>query len=158
METAGQTPFAATAPQRADANATSRAVSSRVMNCLAVSYSAERRQAWRHAATEQTWDALICRDATEFRECARKRRLALIVVDLPSDAGSIAYCELLAATLDVKTWSTALIAVCGSSSSSKEELWARSLGSWLYLNGVDEHTGMELVLREARLAAEQWGP
>lgn len=155
MATVGDTPLAATAPQRAEGAARPGAVSSSVMSCVAVSHSIARRKAWRGAARKQAWEALICRDATQLLQVVRTHRAALIVIDLPRDVGSTPYQRLTAATAEVRGHCQALLAVCGRSPSSREEVWARSQGAWTYLNDLDQPVGMEMLLREARIAIEQ---
>jgi len=152
MATVGETPFAATAPQRARGSISPRAVSADVMRCLAVSTSRLRRRAWSAAAELQAWEALICRDAGEFLRAAHTNRTPLIVVDLPADETSADYRKLTDAVDQVRGMNDALIAVCGSNCSPNEEIWARCLGSWTYVNDLDGQSGMELLLGEARVA------
>ena len=42
-----------------------------------------------------------------------------------------------------------LLVVCGNDNDVEEELWARQIGSWLYLPGVDESTNVAPLVRRS---------
>ena len=131
-----------------------RAAPPRLLRCLIVSGTAERRRLIRAAAEQETWDAIVCRDAGEFLRAAYKRSVPLMIVDLPSEE-SPNYWALRDATDRAKQISDALVAVAGAGASEGEELWARTLGAWSYLNEAIGQRGFELVLSEARVAIQR---
>jgi len=131
-----------------------RAAPPHLLRFLVVSLCAERRRLIRAAAEAQAWDAIVCRDAGEFLRVAFKRRVPLILVDLP-DQDVADYWELRKATDRAKHVSQSLVAVAGSGVDAGEELWARSLGAWAYLSEANTQRGFEFVLKEARGSIER---
>jgi len=131
-----------------------RAAPPHVLRCLVVSLSAERRRLIRAAAEAQAWDAIVCRDAGEFLRAAFKRSVPLLVVDLPGE-GSAEYWELRAASDRARHICQSLLLVSGSGAEAGEEIWARSLGAWAYLNDAHSQRGFEFVLSEARTALDR---
>jgi hypothetical protein len=131
-----------------------RAAPPHLLRCLVVSLSAERRRLIRAAAEAQAWDAIVCRDAGEFLRVAFKRSVPLIAVDLPGE-GSAEYWELRMATQRVKQVSQSLLLVAGAGADAGEEVWARTLGAWAFLNDARGQRGFEFVLSEARTALER---
>lgn len=129
-----------------------RSAPPQLLRCLVVSSVAARRRLIRTAAEEQTWEAIVCRDAGEFLRAAFKRSVPLMVVDLP-DEDSPDYLALRDATANAMGVSNALLIVAGAS--EHEELWARKLGAWSYLSESHSQRGFEFVFSEARAAIEQ---
>jgi DNA-binding response OmpR family regulator len=150
MATLSRTPSAQLAPKGEQGRAVRRASPPHVLRCLVVSASAERRRLIRTAAEAQAWDAIVCRDAGEFLRCIFKRSAPLAVVDLPGQA-SPSYGELCSVAERVKQVTESLLLVAGSGSEA-EEIWARSMGAWGYLNEAVSQRGFEFVLDEARNA------
>jgi hypothetical protein len=125
-----------------------------LLRCLVVSFSADRRRLIRSAAEAQAWDAIVCRDAGEFLRAVFKRSVPLIVVDLP-EAMSGGYGELKEAAQRAHEISNGLLLIAGNAGDSCEEIWARQLGAWVYLNECNGQRGFEYLLDEARLALER---
>jgi hypothetical protein len=123
----------------------------RLLRCLVVSLSAERRKLIRASAEQRAWEAIVCRDAGEFLRAVFKRAVPLIVVDLPSE-DSPEYWALRDAADRAKQASNGLVAVAGFGATEGEELWARSLGAWSYLSEVHGQRGFEFAFDEARSA------
>ncbi|WP_152097673.1 hypothetical protein [Lacipirellula parvula] len=121
---------------------------------MVVSLSADRRRLIRSAAEAQAWDAIVCRDAGEFLRAVFKRSVPLIVVDLP-EATATGYGDLKDAAQRAHELSNALLLVAGNASDVREEIWARQLGAWVYLNECNGQRGFEYLLEEARLALER---
>ncbi|RIK75871.1 MAG: hypothetical protein DCC67_14705 [Planctomycetota bacterium] len=122
-----------------------------MLRCLVVSLSAERRRMIRSAAEVQAWEAIVCRDAGEFRRMAFRRSAPLAIVDLPAES-TAEYWELRQATQSVQQGSARLLFVAGAAAEPGEEIWARSLGAWTYVNELGSQFGFEFVLGEAREA------
>jgi hypothetical protein len=126
----------------------------RLLRCLVVSASADRRRLIRASAEQRAWEAILCRDAGEFLRAVFKRAVPLIVVDLPSE-DSPEYWALRDATDRARQTSNSLVAIAGFGVSDGEELWARSLGAWSYLSEVHSQRGFEFAFDEARSALER---
>ena len=154
MATVKRTPSAVLAPRSEAAVVGGRAAPPHLLRCLIVSFAAERRRLIRAAAEAQTWDAIVCRDAGEFLRMAFKRSVPLVVVDLPPEETS-GYWELRQATDRAKQISQSLLVVAGTGVEAGEEVWARSIGAWAYLNEAHSQRGFEFVLNEARQAIER---
>ena len=91
---------------------------------------------------EGGWDVTVCCDTATAVAQARQRLLQMALVDLAGlatdDAASFRFLvEQLACT------SRMLLLVCGNLDDSREEVWARHLGVWMYLPGAID--GTELV-------------
>ncbi|WP_145059689.1 hypothetical protein [Adhaeretor mobilis] len=104
----------------------------------------------RAAAEAQAWDAIICCDTGQFLRCAFRRRVPLIIVDLPDDDS--ASHELRRAAESAVCSQDSLLVVCGKSSRPDDELWARRLGVWSFLQEADSREGFEFILEQAREA------
>jgi ActR/RegA family two-component response regulator len=123
----------------------------RLLRCLIVSASADRRKLIRASAEQRAWEAIVCRDAGEFLRAVFKRAVPLIVVDLPNE-DSPEYWALREAADRAKQMSNSLVAIAGFSVVDGEEVWARSLGAWSYLSEVHGQRGFEFAFDEARSA------
>jgi hypothetical protein len=51
--------------------------------------------------------------------------------------------------------SNRLIVVCGNEGNAREEIWARQLGAWMYLPGVDDQSDVAMVCGEAKNVVEK---
>jgi hypothetical protein len=122
----------------------------RLLRCLIVSPTSERRRLIRAAAESQAWDAIVCRDAGEFLRTAFKRLVPLMVVDLPRKS-SRHYRELCDAAERARQPGTLLV-VAGADEEHAGEIWARQLGVWSYLSQANTQRGFELIFSEARRA------
>lgn len=149
MATVNSTLNPVLAPRVESTSGGARSAPPRLLRCLVVSSVAARRRLIRSAAEQQTWDAIVCRDAGEFLRAAFKRSVPLVVVDLPAE-DSPDYAALRDATAHAKQITSALLVVAGAN--EREELWARKLGAWSYLSESHSQRGFELVFSEARAA------
>jgi len=125
-----------------------------LLHCLIVAESAERREFLAQQATEAGWRVTVCADAHAASAAAKRWRHALVMVDLdgpePSSASSLrSFTESLAG--DARQ----LLIVCGSESNPLEEIWARQLGVWLYLSGIDPTCDLTSLCQEAKRVAEK---
>lgn len=157
MATAQRTRSAVAAPQREATNGGALAAPPHVLRCLVVSLSAERRRLIRAAAEAQAWDAIVCRDAGEFLRVVFKRSVPLLVVDLPTECSG-EYWDLRRATEGARQASRSLLLVTGAAADSQEEIWARGLGAWAYVNDLSGQRGFELVFGEACTAVSRGEP
>jgi DNA-binding response OmpR family regulator len=111
-------------------------------HCLVVAADDARRENFGFAAREGGWDVTLCCDSAAALSQAGQKLLHLAIVDLsgaanPERANFRFLVEQLACT------SRMLLLVCGSLDDSREEVWARHLGVWMYLPGAID--GTELV-------------
>ena len=116
--------------------------------CLVVAADASRRAKLAIAAERSGWQAIACGTPRQAAKVIRRARLQLTIVDLEctSIASETALRELtkhLAASREV------LLVVCSVSGSAADEIWARQLGVWLYLPGLDIDNDLDAVCREA---------
>lgn len=118
--------------------------------CLVFANAGERQRFLRASAEAQAWDAIVCCDTGEFLRCAFRRRVPLIIIDLPDD--DRASQELRRAAQSAVRSQESLLVVCGRASNPEDELWARSLGAWSFLPEATSQEGMEFVFQQAREA------
>ena len=150
METVDRTLNPVLAPHEQSAGEGDRGAPPRLLRCLVISCVATRRRLIRAAAEQQAWEAIVCRDAGEFLRVAFKRRVPLVIVDLP-DQDSPEYLPLRNAADRAREATDALVVVAGAN--EHEELWARKLGAWSYLSQMQSQRGFELVFSEAQSVA-----
>jgi len=116
--------------------------------CLVVSNHSERRQRLMQSACAGGWETIVCTDMRHALWEARRSAFHLAIVDLgaadnPTPVNSHELCEMLSTTGDY------LMMVCGQQSDASEEIWARKLGVWAYLPGVDPGADISLLCTEA---------
>ena len=131
---------AAIAPDQVRNKVALRAIES--VECLVVAADEGRRENLGFVAREGGWNVTLCREPAEAITQARQRLLQMAIVDLSSvvardSAGFRFLVEQLACT------SRMLLLVCGNVDDTREEVWARHLGVWMYLPGAID--GSELV-------------
>ncbi len=119
--------------------------------CLVLSADPQRGKMLEQAATDGGWRASVCTDAATAMNHVNRSFVHLAIVDLATQdtEGFRAVLEKLTATAGV------LSIVCGNDSDPTEELWARQLGAWLYLPGVEESSNLALLCGEARHIAQR---
>jgi hypothetical protein len=94
----------------------------------------------------------VCHDAESAREETRRSLFRLALVDLDHAAASA---DLRRLVEQIAAQRNVLIAVCGNDGDAREEIWARQLGTWLYLPGVTEAQDLVTPCTDARLALER---
>ena len=125
-----------------------------LFRCLIVSASEKRLAMLRQAAEEQGWDPILCESAPEASREAIRNRVLMAVVDLDTAGhGPPDGFEELAERLAGE--SGRLLLVCGNEDDALEEIWARQLGAWMYLPGVDDRSDVAMVVGEAKNVAEK---
>ncbi|HEY1598308.1 MAG TPA: hypothetical protein VGG64_01810 [Pirellulales bacterium] len=128
------------APDKVRTTVAVRAIES--VECLVVATDEGRRENLGFVAREGGWNVTLCREPAEAIAQARQRLLQMAIVDLSgsvaSDSASYRFLvEQLACT------SRMLLLVCGNVDDTREEVWARHLGVWMYLPGAID--GADLV-------------
>jgi DNA-binding NtrC family response regulator len=133
------------------------ATQSTLLHCLVVAEDAQRREFFQAAAETAGWQVAVFADANSARNAANRVRHSLVIVDLagakPESSSAL---RVLAEQLS--TDSRRLLIVCGSDGNPLEEIWARQLGVWLYLSGVDLSCDVTLLCSEARQVADKLAP
>ena len=123
-----------------------------VMQCLVASCDKRRREMLYEAATSQGWRAIACQDGTIAAQQSVLQRVQLALIDLQS-ARAPQQMELKRLAESLAQRSNTLLVLCGSKEDSEEEIWARGLGVWIYLPGVDESSDVGSLCAEARQVA-----
>ena len=128
-----------------------------LLHCLIVAEDTERREFFRKSAEAAGWQATVCADAIAATNAANRFRHTLMLVDLadtaPGNATSLrSFAEQLSGN------SRQLLVVCGEEGNPLEEIWARQLGVWLYLAGVDSSCDISSLCSEARQVADKLNP
>jgi hypothetical protein len=78
--------------------------------------------------------------------------LALVDLDKPEGGTPSQFHSLTAELVQLPNL---LVVVCGHQNDPGEEIWARGLGAWLYLPGLDQETEVSTVCREAMIASQR---
>jgi DNA-binding NtrC family response regulator len=134
-----------------------RATQPTLLHCLVVSEEAERREFFEAAAELAGWQVTALADASSASHAANRFRHSLVIVDLDgAEAGSSS--SLRALVEQFSADSSRLFIICGTEGNLLEEIWARQLGVWLYLAGVDLTCDVELLCSEAREVADKLAP
>jgi DNA-binding response OmpR family regulator len=120
--------------------------------CLVVSAEPNRREMLKMAAVESGWVVLVCHDAESAREETRRSLFRLALVDLDHAAAAA---DLRRLVEQIAAQRNVLVAVCGNDGDAREEIWARQLGTWLYLPGVTDAQDLVSPCTDARLALER---
>jgi DNA-binding NtrC family response regulator len=116
--------------------------------CLVVSGDPARLELLHEAALDGGWSSIACGDLAFALQTWQQSFICLAVLDLQAPpAGAMAplksFAEQIAAA------GGTLLVTCGNSGDASEELWARQLGTWLYLPGVSMADDLSAVLGEA---------
>lgn len=127
-------------------------IQTRLLHCLIVSASPERRQSFASAAVDEGWIPIVCADAFNAEAASRRSVLQMAWVDLENGKdGAASGFRILTEHLAER--SGMLMVVCGNQGNTEEEIWARELGAWVYLPGVGLGHDVSLICREAMFAA-----
>jgi len=120
-----------------------------MLDCLVVSGDSARRRRFEAAVELAGWlECASPETSGEIRQ-AIDRDFQLVIVDIASPLGdrvsdSVEIAEEMAARPGT------LLVICGSEDNVDEELWARQLGTWLYLPGVCDGDSLTSLCVEAR--------
>ncbi len=125
-----------------------------LFQCLVASVDPKRRDALASAASDEGWTPVVCADARNATAAFRRTLLGLALVDLEkSDGGTPS--EFRGLTTQLVSSPTTLVVVCGHQNDPREEIWARGVGAWLYLPGVEYGPGVATVCREAMIVSQR---
>jgi len=120
-----------------------------LLHCCVVSQNAERREFLAKAAKAAGWQVTAYADPSTASNAAHRFRHALSIVDLDGlEPGTASGFRTLAEQLSSD--SQRLLMVCGTDGNALEEIWARQLGVWLYLSGVDLSCDITSICSEAK--------
>jgi len=131
-----------------------RATRPTLLHCLVVAADAERRAFLARAAREAGWEVAVYADAHAASVAAQRFGHSLAIVDLEGLSAEQAR-EVRTLTEQLSTSSQPLLMVCGTEGNALEEIWARQLGVWLYLSGVDPSCDLETLCSEAKQVVEK---
>lgn len=125
-----------------------------VFQCLVVSADPDRRAELAWAASDQGWSTVVCADARNALAASKRTVLGLALLDLESPHGRTpsGFREV---TEQLTSDSGTMVVVCGHDGDAKEEIWARQMGVWLYLPGLEQSSNISTVCREAILLARR---
>ena len=123
-------------------------------SCLVVTGDEGLRRRLSAAAELVGWDTVDSAPTTPDLAAASQRDHRLVVVDLASpprgDSGMFhERVREMAARPDT------LVVVCGSATDRDQEVWARSLGAFVYVPGIAAGDPLVAVFREARTVSER---
>ena len=104
------------------------------------------------AANEAGWDTISCGDADAGWSAVKRQRFQLAIVDIDHVATPAALQKL---SEEVAGMEHTLLMLCGNEGEALEEVWARQLGTWLYLPGVTEGNDVTSLCEQARPVAEK---
>jgi hypothetical protein len=128
-----------------------------VAQCLVASAHPLRRERLADAARDGGWKAIVCADADTAWAESRRYFVQLALVDLfDADGRETQGCRWLVQQLAADAGM--LVAVCGNAHDVGHEIWARQLGAWVFLPGIDARCDLAMLCSEARQIARQLAP
>ena len=142
-------PVAATSAVTARDKGIERAT--RTFQCLVAAPNEARRELLLKSVNDAGWDPFVCNEPMQAWAALHRESFQMSVVDLQgSDSADFReLCEHLA------TQRNMLLMICGNESAAQEEIWARQLGTWLYLPGVSIDSDLVTLCTEGRSIAEK---
>jgi len=126
-----------------------------VLRSLIVSPHAGRLGMLEHAAADGGWNPTISRSVEQAAAYLERFRWQLLVLDVDSERTQIPLEGGRELAERFAGGGEPLLMICGQEGDPLEEIWARQLGVWLYLPGVDETCDLIMPYREARKVAEK---
>ncbi|MBN1851372.1 MAG: hypothetical protein JW829_01560 [Pirellulales bacterium] len=122
--------------------------------CLIASNNAPHVSMFSRAATEQGWEPVICHDAKTAAREAICQQIQMAVIDVAQN-GTVPDNQFREIAERLVSEKNALVMICGSEDNPEEEIWARQIGAWLYLPGVDEETDIAMLCGESKNIVEK---
>ncbi len=97
------------------------------------------------------WDVAVCNTPADAERSLVRMRPQLAFVDLERPGG-----EAFSVLVDtIASECKSLLVVCGNQEDASEEIWARRLGVWFYLPGIQPSPSVSLLFRDARTIVEK---
>ncbi len=127
-----------------------------LLHCLVVSGEADRREALSWAALQGGWKTVPCVDVPTAEACFRRMFLQLAVVDLQR-SNHVPREHLEALIESLARSSNLLLVVCGDEGNLEQEIWARQVGVWMYVPGIEHGSELKTLLGEAHCLAQRMG-
>ena len=125
--------------------------------CLIVAHGPERRHMLTEAASDAGWETRECVEPCGAAESLVDENVQLSLIDL-QDRSRAETQDLQRLAECLARRPNHLLMICGNQGDPLEELWARQLGAWLYLPGVDSRADVETLCGEARTVTERRPP
>lgn len=145
-------PQMALSPSAAPERRIERKKSVTTLQCLIVSTRLDRRLMFEQAAGDAGWDVIVCSDSESGWMAVKRQRFQLALIDFEETSECEAMKEL---SSEVAGMRDTLLMLCGNEGDALEEIWARQLGSWLYLPGVSESSDVMSLCEQAVAVAEK---
>ena len=125
-------------------------------SCLVVGDSEQRNSMFESAAEQSGWQTEVCHGASKANAVIARHRFQLAIIDLAEAKDGTGELREVAEALarDKET----LLMISGNEDDPLEEIWARQIGGWVYLPGVDETCDIGMVCGEARTVTEKLHP
>lgn len=117
--------------------------------CLVISADGLKRMMFGQSAERCGWQQVVCEDTASALEHLESGNVGMVLIDTASTGD---------ASLEAQRWlverlaenKKVLTVVCGRTSDSQEEIWARELGVWMYLPGVAPESEIDPMLLAGR--------
>lgn len=122
--------------------------------CLVVSPDPLRQMMFGKAATRSGWRQVVCADQASALPHLASGTVGLVLVDTVTPNPNTAADRRLLVEL-LSNQKEVLTVVCGRTSDSEEEIWARQCGAWMYLPGVAPESDLDPVLCGAKQITER---
>ncbi len=117
--------------------------------CLIVSNNPEHNELLHRAAIAAQWETMLHSTASAATIYFEKQLIPFVVVDIdPMNRDSTELASIRSFAEQVSR-SQALLTICGTPNDATEETWARKLGSWVYVPGIDHETDLNTLCIEA---------
>ena len=111
----------------------------RTRQCLVVAGDLSHRLLLSQAAQRVGWQTIEAADAAQGLAAASRSVVDLAIVDMevagPDENEDSQLQELVQRLADLRR---SLVMVCGNHQRPQEEVWARQLGVWIYVPGLDD--------------------
>jgi hypothetical protein len=125
-----------------------------LLHCLIVSEDAERREFLAESARVAGWEVTVCAEASAASLAANRIRHSLVIVDL-ADLEKSTATNFRTLAEQLTSGASPLVMICGAEGNALEEIWARQLGVWLYLSGVDSTCDVTSLCSDAKQVVQK---
>lgn len=120
-----------------------------LLRCMVYTWSDERAELLNSIAESELWKTTTRLEASEFLRDLFRLQFPLVFADMPRE-GVDPYPAMKHAVACAADGGSSQLVICGRGTNAVEEIWARELGAWAYLPGVNVPCGLEQVFRDAR--------